>query len=151
MPVIRIVRHTPLSADEAWRRLTDWERHAAHVPLTRTVVMTPPPTGVGTLFNARTGVGRAGVDDPMQVVRWEPPAAGRPGRYRLEKRGRVVLGWAEIEVRPAGAGCRVLWLEELRVRGLPRLLDPLTGLAGRLMFGRALTGLLGENPRGAQR
>ncbi|MCP3820039.1 SRPBCC family protein [Streptomyces sp. A3M-1-3] len=151
MSVIRIVRHTRMSPDEVWRRLTDWERHAGHVPLTRTVVLTPPPTHVGTRFTARTGLGRAGVDDPMEVVRWEPPTSARPGRCRLEKRGRVVLGWVEIEVRPAGAGTRILWLEDLRVRGLPRILDPLTVSAGRLLFGRALTGLLGENPRGAHR
>ncbi|MEV6651620.1 SRPBCC family protein [Streptomyces sp. NPDC051219] len=151
MPLIRIARHSPLPAEEAWRRLTDWEQHAAQVPLTRAVVRTPPPTRVGTMFTARTGLGRAGIDDPMEVVRWEPPVAGRPGRCRLEKRGRVVLGWAEIEVRPEAAGCRILWLEELRLRGLPRLLDPLTVTAGRLLFGRALTGLLGETRRGARR
>lgn len=78
----------------------------------------------------------------MEVVRWEPPAGGRPGRCRLEKRGSVITGWAEIEVLPEGPGAVVVWVEELRIRFLPRLLDPLVARAGRLVFGRALDGLL---------
>ncbi|MFJ4715576.1 SRPBCC family protein [Streptomyces sp. NPDC088785] len=137
---IRIVRETPLSPAEAWLRLTDWERHGDVVPLTRVTVTTPPPTAAGTVFVARTGTARRlGFDDPMEVVHWEPPHL-----CRLEKRGRVVLGRAEFEVRPlaGGAGSRVEWREELRVRGLPGLADPLLAAAARRMFGRAVDGLL---------
>ncbi|MFJ1865717.1 SRPBCC family protein [Streptomyces sp. NPDC088097] len=138
MPAIRIIRDTTLTPAEAWRRLTDWERHGAQVPLTRTVVETPPPTRAGTRFTARTGVGRITFDDPMEVVRWEPPRL-----VRLEKRGHVVTGWAEIELLPAPTGgTEVHWREELRLRALPRFLDPLTVVAGRVLFGRALTRLL---------
>ncbi|MFF7210295.1 SRPBCC family protein [Streptomyces sp. NPDC008238] len=135
--IFRIERHCPLPAAEAWRRVTDWERHAELVPFTTAVV-----TGERS-FTARTGIGRAVVDDPMDVVRWEPPEAGRPGRCRLEKRGRTVLGWAEIEVWPReGGGSRVVWREDLRVRPLPGVFDRPTAWAGRLLFGRALDGLL---------
>ncbi|WP_353945460.1 SRPBCC family protein [Streptomyces sp. HUAS MG91] len=136
---IRIVRDTPLSADEAWLRLTDWERHGDVVPLTRVTVTTPPPTAAGTVFTARTGTARRfGFDDPMEVVAWQPPH-----RCRLEKRGRVVTGWAEFEVRPlGGGGSRVEWREELAVRGLPGAADPVLRIAGRWMFGRAVDGLL---------
>ncbi|MET9962688.1 SRPBCC family protein [Streptomyces sp. NPDC006326] len=143
MPGIRIVHRTPLPAAEAWLRLTDWERHGAQVPLTRTVVETAPPTHVGTRFTARTGVGRITFDDPMEVVVWQPPAGGSAGLVRLVKHGRVVLGWAEIEVRPLrGGGCEVRWREELRVRGLGRPSDPVLAAAGRFLFGRALARLL---------
>ncbi|MFD3695292.1 SRPBCC family protein [Streptomyces sp. NPDC058646] len=144
MPVIRIVHRTLFPPAEAWQRLTDWGRHGAQVPLTRTIVGTAPPTRVGTVFTARTGVGRITFDDPMEVVVWQPPAAdGTPGLVRLEKRGRVVTGWAEIGVRPVpGGGSEVHWDESLRVRPLPRLLDPLVTAAGRLLFGRALRRLL---------
>ncbi|MFG2331613.1 SRPBCC family protein [Streptomyces sp. NPDC048604] len=143
MSVFRIERRTPLPPAETWRRLTDWPAHGAQVPLTRTRVLTPGPTAVGTRFTARTGLGRAAFDDPMEVVRWEPPTADAPGVCRLEKRGRVVLGWAQIEVSPGvGGGSHVVWREELRLRGLPRAADPLLGAAGRLLFGRALDGLL---------
>ncbi|MDI9887037.1 SRPBCC family protein [Streptomyces sp. HNM0645] len=147
MTVFRVVRATPLQAGEAWRRLTDWPAHAAQVPLTRISVATEGPSGEGTLFVARTGVGRAHFDDPMEIVRWEPPAAGRPGHCRLEKRGRVVLGWAEIEVRESPAGSVVTWTEELRVRGLPAAAGPLVARAGRRVFGRAVDGLLGRGPQ----
>lgn len=122
--------------------MTDWERHTATVPLTRIEVLTPPPDGVGTVFVARTGLGRAGFADPMRIVRWEPPDGDGPGRCRLEKTGRVVTGWAEIEVRPEGAGSRVVWREELRVWRLPGAADAVTARTGRLVFGRAVDALL---------
>ncbi|MFD6229764.1 SRPBCC family protein [Streptomyces sp. NPDC060232] len=143
MPVIRIVRRTSAPAAEAWSRLTDWERHGAQVPLTRTIIETAPPTHAGTIFTARTGVGRITFDDRIEVVVWRPPAEGSPGLVRLEKRGRTVTGWAEIEIRPLPTGgSEVHWREELRLRGLPRALDPAVAAAGRLLFGRAITRLL---------
>ncbi|KOU17623.1 MULTISPECIES: SRPBCC family protein [unclassified Streptomyces] len=143
MPVIRIVHRTSAPAAEAWSRLTDWERHGAQVPLTRTIIETTPPTHAGTIFTARTGVGRITFDDRMEVVVWRPPAEGSPGLVRLEKRGRTVTGWAEIEIRPLPTGgSEVHWREELRLRGLPRALDPAVAAAGRLLFARAIARLL---------
>ncbi|MEU3301330.1 SRPBCC family protein [Streptomyces sp. NPDC006678] len=142
MTVFRVVRTTPLPALEAWRRLTDWAGHSGQVPLTRISVPAPGPTGEGTRFVARTGVGRLGFDDPMEVVRWEPPRAGRPGHCRLEKRGAVVRGWAEIEVRQGPDGTRVVWTEDLRVRGLPRLAGPALARVARRVFGRVVDALL---------
>ncbi|MFF8606689.1 SRPBCC family protein [Streptomyces sp. NPDC015346] len=147
MRPFRIERSTALPAGEAWRRVTDWPAHGARVPLTRTRVLTEGPTRVGTRFAARTGVGPLAFDDLMEVVRWEPPAPGRAGVCRLEKRGRVVLGRAGIEVYGTPEGARVVWTEELGVRGVPRVFDPVLVLAGRLMFGRALDGLLGFGSR----
>lgn len=136
-------RTAPLPIDEAWRRLTEWSRHADAVPLTRITVLTPPPTRLGTRFVARTGLGPLAFEDPMDVTVWQPPEDGSPGLCRLEKRGRFVLGWAELEVRPGPGGrTRVLWREELRVRGLPALADPVLGRAARAVFGRAVNGLL---------
>lgn len=150
MSVFRVSRRTSLPADEAWRRITDWPAHGRRVPLTRTLVETPGPTGTGTVFVARTGLGRVRFDDPMEVVLWEPPTAGSPGHCRLEKRGRVITGWAEIEVTETAAetvpesGGRTLvrWSEELRVSFLPRFLDRLTARAGSAVFGRVVDGLL---------
>ncbi|MFE0602754.1 SRPBCC family protein [Streptomyces sp. NPDC058892] len=143
MPVIRIVHRTSAPVAEAWSRLTDWERHGAQVPLTRTIIESPPPTHAGTIFTARTGVGRITFDDRMEVVVWRPPVSEAAGLVRLEKRGRAVTGWAEIEIHslPAG-GSEVHWREELHLRGLPRALDPLVAAVGRRVFGRAITRLL---------
>ncbi|GAB2716225.1 SRPBCC family protein [Streptomyces bullii] len=136
-------RTVPLPLDEAWRRLTEWPRHGEAVPLTRVTVVTPPPTGQGTVFVARSGLGPLAFDDRMEVTVWQPPADDAPGLCRLEKRGRVVLGWAEIEVRPGPGGrARVLWREELRVRLLPGLFDGILRQASRYVFGRALNRLL---------
>ncbi|MFE0641137.1 SRPBCC family protein [Streptomyces sp. NPDC058877] len=138
-----VERTVPLPPEEVWRRLTDWPAHGAQVPLTRTRVLTPGPSGVGTRFTARTGIGRLSFDDPMEVVRWEPPVDGRPGVCRLEKKGRIVRGWALVEVVGApGGDCRVRWTEALTVWGVPRAFDGLLARAGRVVFGRALDGLL---------
>jgi hypothetical protein len=141
--LFQLERVSPSSVEESWHRLTDWPRHAAVVPLTRVTVRTPPPTGAGTVFVARSGVGPMAFDDPMEVVTWRPPRGGGTGRCRLVKRGTFVTGWAEIEVHPvAGGGSRVLWREDLTVRSLPRFFDRPLGWAGRWMFGRAVEGLL---------
>lgn len=136
----RVSRH-PVA--ESWRRLTDWPRHADVVPLTRVTVRTAPPTRVGTVFVARSGLGPLAFDDPMEVVAWNPPHDGTPGTCRLVKRGTLVTGWAEFEVHPAdGGGSRVIWREDVRVRGLPGFTDRPLGGSARWMFGRAVDGLL---------
>ncbi|MYW42314.1 SRPBCC family protein [Streptomyces sp. SID161] len=143
MSFITFERTAPLPPEEAWRRLTEWPRHADAVPLTRITVLTPAPTREGTRFVARSGVGPLSFDDVMEVTVWQPPAGGEAGLCRLEKRGRMVLGWAEIEVRPGPGGrSRVVWREELRVRFLPRAFDGLLAHMGRVMFGRAANELL---------
>ncbi|MFJ7945818.1 SRPBCC family protein [Streptomyces sp. NPDC096354] len=147
MAVFRIERFSPLPAAESWRRVTDWERHAAHLPLTRISVPSGLRTGIGTVFVARTGVGPLGFDDPMEVVRWAPPAAGRAGLCRLEKRGSLVLGRASIDVYPAECGSHVVWVEELHVRLLPHWGDALLSGAGRRIFRRVLDGLLDDPVR----
>ncbi|MER5203438.1 SRPBCC family protein [Streptomyces sp. NPDC002825] len=144
MTVFRVERTVPSAPEEVWRRLTDWPAHGRQVPLTRTIVLTPGPSGAGTRFTARTGVGRLSFDDPMEIVHWAPPTADRPGVCRLVKSGRVVRGWAQVEVMVTQTGgTRVLWTEELSVRGVPRCFDGLLARAGRVVFGRALDGLLG--------
>ena len=141
--IFQLERTAPLSLDDAWRRLTEWSRHGDVVPLTRVAVLTPPPTREGTVFVARSGFGPFAFDDRMEVTVWQPPSDEGPGRCRLEKRGRVVLGWAEIEVRPGPGGrTRVLWREELRVRFLPSFLDTLVRTTARSVFGRAVNRLL---------
>ncbi len=137
-----LVEHSALPPDRAWARVTEWEAHAAYVPLTRIDVTTPPPTGVGTRFSARTSLGPLAFVDVMEVTVWEPPTGNRAGRCRLEKRARAIRGWAEITVRSEGTGSRVTWVEAARPLGLPRAATPLNNLAGSVLFGRVLRGLL---------
>ncbi|MEH0547825.1 SRPBCC family protein [Streptomyces sp. B21-105] len=143
MVVFQVERTVPLSGEDAWGRLTQWSRHGDVVPFTRIRVLTPPPTREGTVFVARSGIGPLAFDDRMEVAGWQPPADDEPGRCRLEKRGRVVLGWAEIEVRALPGGrARVNWREALRVRFLPSFFDPLLKASARSVFGRAVDRLL---------
>ncbi|MEU1133137.1 SRPBCC family protein [Streptomyces sp. NPDC005900] len=138
MALFQFARRTPLSPADAWHRLTSWERHGEVVPLTRVTVRTPPPTGVGTVFVARSALGPVGFDDPMEVVEWRPPRGTSPGRCRLAKRGTFVTGWAEFEVRATPTGSTVLWREELAVRWLPALFDGVLAATARRMFGRVV-------------
>lgn len=143
-----IERGSPLPAARAWELLTDWRRHGRVAPLTAVRVRGGPPGGgLGTVFVARTRVGRLGFDDPMEVTEWQPPRGDTPGVCRLDKRGRVFTGWALVEVLPLAAGCRVRWTEDISLRGLPRAADPLTRRLAALVFGKAVDRLLVEDAR----
>ncbi|MBE7188565.1 SRPBCC family protein [Jatrophihabitans endophyticus] len=142
MSAFTVVHDSPLPVDEAWVRLTDWPRHGDHVPFTVVEITTPPPTGVGTVFVARTGLGRLGFDDVMEIVGWDEPAGGSAGRCRIEKRGRVMKGWAELTVEPLGPGSRTTWREEAAPAHLPRIAQGLNDTSGKLVFGRVVRGLL---------
>lgn len=132
MALIEIVREVPLTPDEAWSRVTSWERHGQFVPLTRIDL-----TAGG--FDAFTGVGPIGFHDPMEVVEWREPSF-----CRLEKRGRVVTGWAELSVDPLGSTglTRVTWREDIHVVGMPRLMDGVTRASSKALFSRVIDGLL---------
>ena len=130
MALFEIVREVRLSPEESWNRLTDWDQHERHVPLTRII-------RTDTGFIARTGFWRLTFDDTMDIVEWREPSF-----CRLEKRGRVVTGWAEVHVEPHGAGSRVTWREDLHVRGVPRALDGLTRAVSTRVFSRVIDRLL---------
>ncbi len=150
MQTFTAVVHTTLAPAAAFAAMTDWPAHGRHVPLT-TVRVERSTDGVGTRFTGTTGVGRVAFDDPMEVVRWEPPSGGRSGLCVIEKRGRV-RGAASIEVHAEGAGSRVSWTEGVAVG--PRWLDPvvsrLVALPGKVVFGRVARQMLrdAERPRG---
>jgi len=121
-----IVREVPLSQEQTFARLTDWPRHGEVIPFTDVRV-----TETGIVV--RTGIGRLGFDDPMDIVQWDPP------RFcRLEKRGRVVRGWADICVWPTDTGSKVMWREVAHVTGVPRIFSRLEQNAGRAMFRQVL-------------
>jgi carbon monoxide dehydrogenase subunit G len=125
-----VVREVPMEPAEVFARLTDWERHGEAVPLTR---IRRTESG----FVARTGVGPLGFDDVMDVVAWDPPRS-----CRIEKRGRVVKGWAEVHVEPTPHGSRVVWREVAHTVGVPRFAARLEEAAGRRLFGRVVDHLL---------
>jgi hypothetical protein len=132
---IEIVREVSLSPAESWARVTAWQRHGEYVPLTR-IALTPNG------FDAFTGVGPVGFHDPMEIVEWREPSY-----CRLEKRGRLMQGWAELEVEPHGTGgSRVTWREDIHVRGMPSYMDGVTQASSRALFSRVVDGLLATAP-----
>jgi hypothetical protein len=141
------VVRTPAPAPRTWELLTDWPAHGRWVPLTVVRVLTPRGRGVGARFTGRTGLGPFAFDDPMEVVEWRDPAAGRPGRVGLAKHGRVVLGGAEIEVEDTpGGGSVVRWTEDVQVAPvwLTRPFDRVVAALGRRAFERALRAMARE-------
>ena len=147
MATFLLTRTTRLTPEACWDRLTDWPRHGDRVPFTEVSAAVGSGRAVGDVVLARTALGPVVFDDPMEITVFAAPSAGRDGRCRLEKRGRIVRGWAELRVgRREGGGAEAAWVEEIRVSGLPAALDPVTARVARLVFGRALDGLLSPEP-----
>ncbi|MFV0457958.1 MAG: hypothetical protein ACK5MT_04185 [Actinomycetales bacterium] len=157
-----IEARSPLPVLAAWRAVTDWPAHGAQVPLT-TVESTPQGLRARTRVPLPGGRGLV-VDDPMRITEWAAPEAGRDakGRCVLVKIGRLVRGWAVIEVLPDRVGdnrigrdaaqgataspSRVRWTEQIHLG--PRILDRVTGpvidvVAGPV-FARVVRHLLGD-------
>jgi len=137
-----------------WAELVDWPKHGDWAPLTSVRVTTPRPDGVGAAFVARTGIGPMSFDDPMTVVRWEPPGGDdpgdRPGACEVAKSGRVVHGRAWFEVLPLPAGhSRVRWHEDVTVSPvrLTRYAAPLLSAAGAIGFRQTLRAMAREAER----
>ncbi|WP_406209549.1 SRPBCC family protein [Kitasatospora sp. NBC_01560] len=140
-----LTRRTALPPAVCLERLTDWPRHGDHVPFTRVRASRGTGRLVGDVVLARTRLGPFVIDDLMEIVELTAPTPGSDGLCRLEKRGRRVLGRAELRVRAAGGGAdgsEVTWAEEIRFAGVPRFLDPVLARAGRIVFGRVLDQLL---------
>jgi hypothetical protein len=141
-------------ASRVWSELVSWHKHADWAPLTTVRITSPRPDGIGASFVARTGVGPLAFDDPMTVVRWQPPAGDEPGagpgRCDVEKSGRVVHGRAWFTVTPLpGNHSRVVWSEDITVtpHRLTRRAGPVLSLAGKAGFGRVLRSMAREAER----
>jgi carbon monoxide dehydrogenase subunit G len=136
-------------AEAVWNLVTDWPVQTRWIPLTAVTIDRDSPcdSGLGTRFTGRTQLGPIGFDDPMEVIQWQPPAAGLPGHCRIRKRGPWLTGSAEITVQPAAGASRVEWTEQVRLRWLPRLADPVIAAVGSAFFGRVLRKMAAELAR----
>lgn len=137
-----VIRATsPLPPGECFARLVDWDAHSAAIPFTR--LSFEGATRVGQRFVARTGWGRLGFDDPMAVEVLRPPAEGQPGVVAITKQGRVIAGTVNWTVAGTAGGSEVVWTQHLVIGWLPRFLDPVVGVLGRIAYGAGLRRLLG--------
>lgn len=135
---------SPLPAAEAWRRVLDLHAHTAVIPLTTVTgeAMSADRLVPGSRFVARTGVGPVGFDDVMVVESITAPSTDHAGTAWIQKEGRVVGGSIDLRVAPAGTGSTVEWSQQIGVRGVPRLLDPVVARVAELAYGTALRRLL---------
>lgn len=119
-----MIAHLPLPAEAAWALVTDVRNHARWVPLTR--IDAAATLGLGDGFTAVSGPGARrgvpGLPDRMVVEELTVPdsATGAIGVARYRKLGPVLLGTAEVRVRPAVDACTLIWTEDVHLRGLPR-------------------------------
>ena len=143
MAGFEVVRNTRLSAPEAWSRVTDWQRHGDHAPLT-TVTVHGAPGSPDESFVARTAIGPIGFDDPMSVSYRREPTESEPGVARLVKTGRVVVGWAVLTVTAVPGGSEVRWHEEARLRFTRGPLVTIADVVLKVGFGHLLSSLLRE-------
>ncbi len=135
---------SPLRAPEAWRRILDLRAQTAIIPLTTVTgaAMTADELEPGSRFVGRTGLGPLAFDDVMVVDSVTAPSEETPGQARIHKQGKVVRGSIELVVTPSPSGCDVVWTQQIGVRGVPRVLDPVVARVARTAYATALRRLL---------
>lgn len=117
---VRAAVAVAVPADRVWQLLTAWERQSDWIPLT--TVWSEDGDRVGGRIFARTGIGRLGFVDSMDISRFDPPRL-----CEVRHTGRVVRGLGLFRVHAVDAGrTRVGWEEHI---------EPPFGAAGRLAFG----------------
>lgn len=131
---------TPLTADVAFDRLVDWERHSAAIPLTR--VTYEGALRTGQRFVARTAVGPIGFDDVMVVDLLRRPTREVPGLVEVSKHGRVLTGTVRWTVTDTPDGSEIVWRQTLVVGRLPRHLDPVIAVIAKVAYGRGVRRIL---------
>jgi hypothetical protein len=98
-------------AGTSWLALTDWPRQKDWMLGTEVHVVAGDGRSVGSRLLAVTGLGDAGVSDPMEIVSWEPPV-----RCVVRHVGRVVRGTGSFTVQTVDPQRSVLvWSEDLEL------------------------------------
>lgn len=140
------------SPQVVWDELVDWKGHEEWIPSTDVEVHRDgDENGIGAEFTAWSGpapttsIGRKlSLEDRMRVDEMDFDAAAGTGSCRVSKLGPVLTGWAAFTVEPAGAGTRMVWIEDVKVPYAPQFLAPVfakLGVAG-FSFGMKRLGKL---------
>ena len=143
MAPVEVRRTVPTPLDAVWDALTDFAAYGRWIPLT-SMRTDRPPVRPGWAFGGFTGLGPVGFLDSMLVVRWEPPVDGE-ARFAVRKTGRVLCGWAAVELTATDTGgTEVVWREEIvpRPETLGRLVAPAADRVTARLFADALDGML---------
>jgi hypothetical protein len=139
-----VVIESGLTAPDAWRRVLDLRMHSRVIPLTTVLgpALSADSLSAGSRFVARTAVGPFGFDDAMVVEAITAPREDRAGVARIHKEGRVIRGSIRLTVTPRSQGSRVEWRQEIRVLGVPALLDHVVAAVARQAYAAVLRRLL---------
>lgn len=134
MGTFEVVRTVRADRDRVFAVVADFRSHGDYIPLTR-ITADAGPIGPGWRFVGRTGVARLRLVDRMEVTRWEPGLG-----FRIDKRGPVLEGWAELHLSDDGPDTRLVWRERIVVRpaSVGRLLGPLLDPGNKAVFGVAV-------------
>ncbi|WP_404390252.1 SRPBCC family protein [Humibacillus xanthopallidus] len=135
---------TDLPAAEAWRRVLDLRGHSEVIPLTTVTgeQMEAAALVPGSRFVGRTALGPVGFDDVMVVDSIEQPTDGSGGRARIHKQGKVIRGTIDLRVTPHGPTSTVDWSQQISVRWVPRVAEPVVARVARTAYRKALVELL---------
>lgn len=118
-----IAMHLVIDApiEKVWASLADWESQGDWMLQTTVDVTSEIREGVGTTIAAFTGIGKIGVMDHMQVIKWEPPFI-----CDVVHTGRVIKGTGRFQLTAIdSAKTRFDWSEEiLAPRALFLLIAP---------------------------
>ena len=136
---------TDLPAAEAWRRVLDLHAHSEAIPLTTVTgeQMEASALVPGSRFVGRTALGPVGFDDIMVVDSIEQPTDGSGGRARIHKEGKLIRGSIDFRVTPTtSSGSTVDWVQQISVRWVPRVADPVVARVARTAYRKALVELL---------
>lgn len=108
---------------EVWEKLVDWKSQSEWMALTHVWSSADHDgkSGVGTVIEAFTGIGKFGVLDQMKVVEWKPPTFCSVNHF-----GRFIKGIGEfrlVELSPSET--RFDWYERIDApRWLLALIKP---------------------------
>lgn len=145
MAEFEIRRTVPADPRAVWAAATSWAAYARWIPLTRIEQDAGDPD-VGWSFTGVSGVGPVLLRDPMRLTLWSPPDAAGRAAFSLIKTGRVLAGWAHIEVEPVSGGTRLTWRELVvpRPQRLGVRLSPLLNPVNKILYGRVVDGIAAD-------
>lgn len=85
----------PASVDEVWAKLVDWKSQGEWMALTKVWSSADykGDSGVGTVIEAFTGIGKFGILDQMKVITWQPPTFCAVDHY-----GKYIKGLGEFRL-----------------------------------------------------
>lgn len=104
----RVIIDAPIT--QVWRELVNWESQGNWMALTKVKSSDEgaDDSGIGTVIEAFTGIGRLGVLDKMKVTEWQPPTFCRVDHY-----GKIIKGIGEFDLVDVGGKTRFDWFEEI--------------------------------------